>query len=143
MKLMRFNNHYPVRPYFNQVLDNLLTDSFFAESQGTMPSVNITENADAYVVQVAAPGLSKELFNLQVNNRTLTISAKTESHENQETPKYNLKEFSYHSFSRSFRLPESVNTDGIEAKYQDGILWVNLPKKEEAKPKPDRIIAIA
>ncbi|WP_343670858.1 Hsp20/alpha crystallin family protein [Chitinophaga sp.] len=95
----------------------------------TVPAVNITEEKDQYKLSVAAPGMNKEDFRIDIENDVLIISAETE--EKEETP--TRQEYNYSSFSRSFRLPASVIKDKIEAKYKDGILKLYLPKTEEAR----------
>ena len=99
----------------------------------TVPAVNITENKDDYRISVAAPGLKKNDFNIDVDGNMLTISSEKEESKQEKDEKYTRKEYSYSSFSRSFSLPEEVNQEKIEATYEDGVLKVMLPKKEEAK----------
>ena len=111
-----------------------------------VPAVNIRETSDAYAVEVAAPGLSKEDFKIQVENGMLTISSQKEqkAEVNDEKGKYTRKEFSYSSFSRTFTLPEkTVDTEKIGAKYADGILFITIPKKDEVKVKSPKMIQIA
>ena len=99
----------------------------------TIPAVNIVEGKDDYVVSLAVPGMKKEDFNIDLDGNMLSISCeKTESKEEKEK-KFTRKEYNYSSFSRSFTLPEQVMTDKIEARYEDGVLKLALPKKEEAK----------
>ncbi len=119
------------------------TNKNFSSTNTTLPSVNIKENDDGYGVEVAAPGLKKTDFNIDINNDLLTISSekKVES-ETKEGAQYTRQEFSYQSFCRSFKLPNSVDSEQIEAKYKDGVLNILIPKKEEAKPKPSKKIAI-
>ena len=107
------------------------------------PAVNIVEGKDEFRIEVAAPGLNKEDFKINLENDQLTISANKEvkKEENEET--YTRREFSYSSFSRSFTLPETVENDKIKASHQDGVLTILVPKKDEAKPKPAREIAVA
>ena len=99
----------------------------------TVPAVNIMENKDDYRISVAAPGLKKNDFNIDVDGNMLTISSEKEESKQEKDAKYTRKEYSYSSFSRSFSLPEEVNQEKIEATYEDGVLKVMLPKKEEAK----------
>jgi HSP20 family protein len=95
----------------------------------TVPAVNISEEKDQYKISVAAPGMEKDDFKIDIDDDILTISAETENEE--ETP--TRQEYNYSSFSRSFRLPASVVKDKVEAKYKDGILKLYLPKTEEAR----------
>jgi len=111
--------------------------------QSLIKSVNIKERADAYEVEVAAPGFDKSDFKLELNHEMLTIlSEKKTENETKEGEQYTKREFSYQSFSRSFTLPQTADGERISANYENGILRVSIPKKEEAKPKPMRVIEI-
>ena len=122
---------------------NLLSD-FFGKSIGfDMPAVNIAESGDAFEIEVAAPGLIKEDFKIDVHNNVLTISSEKEDKKEEEGKNYRRREFSYTAFERSFTLPDSVDADKITASHKDGILKINIPKKEEAKEKPSRQIKIS
>lgn len=108
------------------------------------PAVNIKETEDDYAVELAAPGLVKEDFNIELDNDLLIISSEKKSeNESEEKGKYTRKEFSYTSFKRSFTLPETADADKIEASYENGMLLIKLPKKEEAKVQPKRLIEIS
>ncbi|MCZ2460352.1 MAG: Hsp20/alpha crystallin family protein [Chitinophagales bacterium] len=98
-----------------------------------MPAVNVTDNENNYVVSLAAPGLKKSDFKIDVNGNMLTISSEKEESKEDKESKYTRKEYSYSSFSRSFTLPEEVNKEKIDAVYEDGVLKLTLPKKEEVK----------
>ena len=100
-----------------------------------MPAVNISEHEKDFVVEVAAPGMKKDDFNLNLERNVLTISSERKSEEKQEEKHFTRREFSYTSFQRSFTLPESVDQDKIDASYKDGVLVVTLHKKEEMIPK--------
>ena len=115
---------------WNEWFDN--GSSFFGRIM-TVPAVNILENKNEYNVSLAVPGMKKEDFNIDVEGNMLTISCEKEETTEQNNERYNRKEYNYSSFSRSFTLPEEVNREKIEAKYEDGVLKVMLPKKEEAK----------
>jgi HSP20 family protein len=144
MKLVKRSNYQPA---FNSFFDDFFTKDVFGQHgefpfKGTAPSVNIINNDDAFVIEVAAPGMKKEDFNLELDNNLLSISYEKKE-EKEETGKYTRREFSYESFKRSFTIPENVvNGEAIQAKYEDGILRLNLPKKEEAKVQPKRAIEI-
>ena len=97
------------------------------------PPVNIIEKADHYHLQVAAPGFDKVDFNIKLDGETLTISAEKKEESKSETDKVVRREFSSKSFKRSFTLDEKINAGDISAKYENGILHVGLPKKEEVK----------
>jgi len=117
----------------------------FSNTATTVPSVNVRENDDEYLVEMAVPGMKKEDFQIEVNNNVLTIRSEVKNEqEKKEGETYTRREFSYQSFYRSFSLnhPE-VDESKIKATYKDGILSVVLPKKEEAKPKPSRSIKIS
>ena len=113
-------------------------------STGTnIPAVNIKESNEGFEVEMAAPGMSKKDFKIELENNLLTISSeKREEAEKKEGDRYTRKEFSYQSFSRSFSLPEVVDADKINARYENGVLFLSIPKKEEAKPKPPKQISI-
>jgi HSP20 family protein len=116
----------------------------FSNTNTTLPSVNIKDNADAFTVEVAAPGFEKGDFKIELNRNTLTVSSEKQvENETKEGEVFTKREFSYQSFTRSFTLPQIADGDKIEAAYDKGILTVNIPKREEAKPKPARTIAIS
>ncbi|NLT02966.1 MAG: Hsp20/alpha crystallin family protein [Bacteroidales bacterium] len=131
-------------PFF-PVLNDLFGDNYLNDSDwNTSPAVNIAETKEAFRIEVAAPGLKKEDFKINVEKRVLEISSEKEStkEENRENERYYRKEFLYSSFKRTFSLPSYADTDSITATYKDGILNVTVPKKEEAKEKPIRVIDI-
>ena len=99
----------------------------------SMPAVNVTEDKDKYLVSLAAPGLNKEDFNVDIDGNMLTISSEKEEKKEEKDEKFTRREYSYSSFSRSFNLPEDVKQDAIEARYENGVLNINLPRKEETK----------
>jgi len=101
------------------------------------------EDDNSYEVEMAAPSLNKDDFKIELNNDVLTISSEKQTeNETKEGQRYTRKEFSYQSFSRSFTLPDSVDNDKIKAKYENGVLRVIIPKREDAKPRPVKQIAI-
>lgn len=101
--------------------------------QGTIPAVNILDNKDQYQLSLAAPGLKKADFRIDIDGNMLTISCEKEDTKEEKNARHTRKEYNYSSFSRSFTIPEEVQKDKIEAEYDDGVLKLNLPKKEEAK----------
>lgn len=107
-----------------------------------VPAVNIVEGESGFRLEVAAPGLKKEDFKINLENNVLSISAQKEQKSEETTEKYTRKEFSFNSFRRSFTLPNTIDGEKIAATYTDGVLHVELPKKEEAKKTP-RLIEIA
>lgn len=122
---------------------DFMADVFDSSVNKTIPEVNVIETAEAFKIEVAAPGLEKKDFKIDVNNNVLTISSEKEAKNVDEKEKFIRREFSYSSFQRSFSLPESVDQDKINAKHKDGILLVEIPKRDEAKEKPKREIKIS
>jgi len=145
MNLVKRNNSVN-NGLFPSVMDELFKDMLGGtqyNSTKMVPPVNIRETDNNYEVELMAPGMKKEDFNIELDNELLTISSETRSENNTpEEGKFTRREFSYSSFRRTFTLPETVNADDINASYQDGILRITLPKKEEALPKPKRSIEI-
>ena len=132
---------------FPSIIDELLKPDWLGGMQNfntNVPAVNIKETDTSFGIELAAPGKNKEDFNIEIDHNVLTISSeeKTEKEEKSNEGKYTRKEFSYASFRRAFTLPETVNTDSINATYENGVLHVALPKREEALPKPKRLIEI-
>lgn len=111
---------------------DLFNTSFVKRTEDTLPLVNIRENEDRYELEVAAPGMDKEDFSVEISNNVLVINANRTKHIEDKGENYTRKEFNYQQFQRSFRLPESiVDEDNVAAKYNDGILHIILPKKEK------------
>jgi HSP20 family protein len=111
----------------------------------SLPAVNIEENEDSFSLELAAPGKSKDDFNIELDNDLLTISSEIkEEHKTEDKNRiFTRREFSYESFKRSFTLPESIDPSKIKANYENGVLILNLPKREEAKTQPKRMIDIS
>jgi HSP20 family protein len=149
MTLTKFsNNDYPSFPsFFDRFFDrNLMdwTNTNFSSTNSTLPSVNVRENDDEFLIEVAAPGLKKDDFNVSYDNGKLTISSEFKDESSENKGDYYRKEFSYQSFQRTFTIADNiVNGEKIAAKYIDGILHINLPKRDEVKPKPTREIKIS
>ncbi len=111
----------------------------------TLPAVNVLETNDEFRIEVAAPGMKRDDFRVELDNNMLTISSEREESQEQKDKhgNYTRREFSYMAFQRSFALPENkVEGEKISAKYKDGILFITVPKKEEAKVKPAKQIAV-
>ncbi|MGN6616769.1 MAG: Hsp20/alpha crystallin family protein [Ilyomonas sp.] len=127
------------RDFFNWNLSN------YSDTNTTIPAVNIKETKDSYEVEVAAPGMSKKDFKVQLDDNTLIISSqKTTENNNREDQRYYLKEFSYQSFYRTFELQKDiVDIDNIKANYEEGVLKLHIPKQEHAKQKQPRLIEVA
>ncbi len=109
----------------------------------SLPKVNIKEVSDAFIVEMAVPGLKKSDFNIDLDNHVLSISAETKEETKDDKDGYTRREFGYSSFKRTFTLPDTVEDDQIKATYNEGILNIHLPKKEEAKQKPSRTIDVS
>ena len=132
------------------LFDDMFTRDLFdwklsntSNTNSTIPAVNIKETAEMFEVEVAAPGMSKEDFKVELNNNLLTISSEKKEENETTDSKYNRQEFSYQSFQRSFQLSkEAVDADKIQAKYENGLLRLEIPKREEIKQKPARLINI-
>lgn len=107
-----------------------------------LPAVNVKETDDTYEIIMAAPGLEKNDFKIDVNGSLLTISAKKDEKKEEKDETYSRREYSYTSFSRSFSLPEDIFKDKIDANYMNGELRLTLPKKEEAKTMPHQKINV-
>lgn len=108
-----------------------------------VPAVNVKETESEYLLELAVPGRKKEDFNVEIDNDVLTISSEVKNEDSTVDEGYTRKEFTFSSFKRVFSLPETVAADKINASYEDGVLKFVLPKKEEALPKPKRLIEIA
>ena len=136
-------------PVLSNFFDDFFTKDLFnwpsSSSTGTtIPSVNIYETDGEFHVEMAAPGMSKNDFSIELDNNTLTISSqKTSEKKDSDDKNYQRKEFSFQSFMRTFHLPDSAEAEKINAKYADGILKLVIPKKEEAKRKPIKTIKIS
>jgi HSP20 family protein len=130
------------------LVDELFNGEWFprfieSEPRYTLPAVNIIEGSEDFRVEIAAPGLNKEDFRINLENNVLTVSSEKEEKKEEKDEKVMRREFHYGSFSRSFTLPQTVNSEKIRANHKDGILQVVIPKKEEAKEKPAREIRIS
>jgi len=140
--LARINKRFPV--YFDDFMGRDYLPEFFSNNHfKSLPAVNIVENDDNFVIEIAAPGLEKKDFMVNLENDCLTISSEMENKSEETNERYTRKEFMYNSFRRSFTLPETVNIDKIKASHKNGILFVEIPKKAEAKVKPARQIDVA
>lgn len=148
MTLVRRNQSY--YPSFPSFLDNFFSRDLmdwnsqnFSDTNTTIPAVNVKEDDEKYQIEVAAPGMQKDDFRVKLENNMLTISSEKKD-EKEETKKgYNRREFSYESFQRLFTLPEGhIVGEKITATYTDGILHIELPKREEVKPQAPKEIQI-
>lgn len=130
-----------IEDIFNRELSSGFSQNF--NSGISLPKVNIKETPDAYFVEMAAPGLNKSDFQIDLENQVLSIATEVEEKNEEKNENYTRREFGYSSFKRSFTLPETVDEGKIKATYNEGILNIHLPKKEEAKQKPPRNIQIS
>jgi HSP20 family protein len=131
MSIIRFNRPNVLSDVFQNFFDNDYVDLF--NRRGFDPAANILEHPDSFELDLAAPGLKKDDFKIHLENNVLTISTEIKDEKEEEAKNYTRKEFHYSSFSRSFTLPRSVNLDKIKADYENGILKVMLPKKDDAR----------
>jgi len=144
-----------VKSKSNPVLPSILDDIFstdshrgwrntnFSDTDTTLPAVNIKENEDEFKVELAVPGMNKKDFQIDLENDVLTIFSEKKEENEASKDNYTRKEYSYQSFKRSFNLPKNVvNSDKIKASYINGELIIAIPKREEAKPKPARLIEV-
>lgn len=129
MNLIRFNH----RPSFSNLMGEFQKNVYnqMEEDSGDIPAVNILDNKDNFLMELAAPGMKKGDFKIKLDNHLLTISSEKKEEKEEHDKNYTRKEFVFNSFSRSFTLPKTVVFDKIKADYKDGVLIVNLPKKEE------------
>ena len=136
MTLVKFGNgqkNYPVNPFFNDVFDSILNDTFIGDKLiSRVPAVNIAENENEFHIELAAPGLKKEDFKINLDKNVLSVSADKKV-EVVEGTKFSKREYNYTSFTRSFTLPETVDHSKIDAEYIDGVLKLTVAKREEAK----------
>jgi HSP20 family protein len=136
MTLVKFANgaqNKALNP-FTDVFENFFNDSFISDRLSTkVPAVNIAETENDFHIELAAPGLNKEDFKINLDKYVLSVSAEKKAENNQEGKRYNKREYSYSSFVRSFTLPETADQERISAEYVNGILKITVAKKEEAK----------
>lgn len=137
------NNDFPILP---NVFGDFFRDwsiSNFSDTNTTLPAVNIKETENDFMVEVAVPGMDKKDFKIDLDNDVLTISSEKRTENEDSNNNYTRKEYSYMSFKRSFSLPKGiVDRDHINAEYKNGELKITIPKLEEAKPKPAKLIEV-
>jgi HSP20 family protein len=133
-------------PAFNSMVNDFFRDDDFFEHRFRMmktPAINVLETDEAFKLEVAAPGMKKDDFKLEVENGYLFISAETKFEKEESEEDYTRKEFNFSTFKRSFWLPEGVKEDKIKATYKEGMLYVNLPKAVVKKVEPKKMIPIS
>jgi HSP20 family protein len=145
MTLVKFQNR-PLNKSFNNFMDDffatvpsILHDDFITPNFRSFTPVNIRETENDYVLDVVAPGFQKEDFKINLDNNTLTISAETKDETKNQSEKFIRKEYKQQSFSRSFTIDENIDAESISAKYVNGVLTLNLAKKQEVKPQVKEI----
>jgi len=139
MRIVKYNNNN----VFPSLINEFFNDDFgmnFLNRSHSVPSVNSLENNDSFEIDLAVPGMKKEDFTIELNDKVLVISSETSN--TMENDKMRLNEFNFSSFQRSFRVPDSVDLDKIKANYKNGILKIKLPKRKESISKPNRVINI-
>ncbi len=139
MRIVKYNNNN----VFPSLINEFFNDDFgmnFLNRSHSVPSVNSLENNDSFEIDLAVPGMKKEDFTIELNDKVLVISSETSN--TMENDKMRLNEFNFSSFQRSFRIPDSVDHDKIKANYKNGILKIKLPKRKESISKPNRVINI-
>jgi len=145
MTLVKFHNR-PANKSFNNLVDDffatvpsIFRDDFIAPDFRSFTPVNVKETENDYVLEVIAPGFRKEDFKINLDNNTLTISAEKKEESENKNDRFIRKEFKQQSFSRSFTIDENIDAENISAKYVNGVLTLNLAKKEEVKPSVKEI----
>lgn len=138
MTLVKFNpakqDNGSLLPGFNDLFDSIFNDTFFSDRMTSrVPAANISESEDHFHVELAAPGLQKSDFKINLERNVLNISVERGNEQNGEQKNYSKREYSYTSWVRSFTLPESANAERIDAAYEDGVLKIDIAKREEAK----------
>ncbi|MGZ3951383.1 MAG: Hsp20/alpha crystallin family protein, partial [Flavisolibacter sp.] len=140
MTLVKLNSR-PLQKSFNNLMDDffatapsIFRDDFVTPAFRSLTPVNVKETENDYVLEVVAPGFQKEDFKINLDNNTLTISAEKKEETENKNEKFIRKEYKQQSFSRSFTIDENINADSISAKYVNGVLTLNLAKKQEVKP---------
>jgi HSP20 family protein len=134
------------RSYKPFTFQDFLSEDFFPtinRTTSTLPAVNIREDEKAFYLELAIPGMSKEDVKIELKDEMLTISSEHKEEKEDKAEGYSRKEFSYNSFCRSFYLPEGVDTEKINASYKEGILGIEIPKKEEEKKIKSREVKIS
>ncbi|MCK4879225.1 MAG: Hsp20/alpha crystallin family protein [Bacteroidales bacterium] len=140
--LARINKNY-VPAYW----DDFFNNSFFNQlnsttCNGSRPAVNVSEDDKSYTIEVAAPGIARKAFNLEIENDVLTISTEKRESKSEQKQNFLRREFNYQTFKRSFQLPETIDQEQIRATHETGILTLTLPMKEEVVQKAPRQIEV-
>jgi len=146
MTILRTKKNQSYHPLFTNFFESPFLNESTASNDRfnfSLPAINIKESEDGFKIEVMAPGFSKENITINVKNNVLSLSGNIETSEEVIAEKFTRKEFSMSSFERSFTLPSYVESEKIEAKYENGILHVSIPKKIADKSKTERMISIS
>jgi len=148
MSIIKRNEIFPASNLFDDFFSRDLWNwgmNNNSSTNTTIPLVNVKETGENFEVEMAAPGMNKDDFKVELDGNLLTItSEKNQENESKDGERYSRREFSYQSFQRTFQLPkEVVDADKIEAKYENGVLRLVIPKNEKAKPRPPKTIQIS
>ncbi|WP_411030515.1 Hsp20/alpha crystallin family protein [Spongiimicrobium sp. 3-5] len=143
MSLIKFNrNRFPWNTFGHLDTDNFFSDDFFVE-EASWPAMNVKEHKANFEIELAAPGFNKKDFQITLKDRNLEVSAENSAEQVDTEKDYTRKEFSYSSFKRAMHLPDAVDdSKEVKATYKNGILTLELQKKEETKENPKKIIAV-
>jgi len=131
MALVRFNQYPALTDLFETLEKNFFNNE--ERFEGTIPAVNIKEDKDKFILELAAPGMKKNDFHINVEKDVLTISSESKEEKEEKKENFARREFFYSTFKRSFNLPDTIDVENIKADYKNGILNIILPKKEETK----------
>jgi len=133
MTMIRFNNNLPLTDLFENLFGNTAREQMHSRTYECEPSTNILENGNGFELQMAIPGVPKEDVKISLEKNVLSISSEKEMGKDDENVKYTRREFVYGTFCRSFTIPETVDVEKVKADFSNGILKVQLPKKEETR----------
>lgn len=147
MSLIKLNTRNSAVSPFDALFNDFFEGEFFPSTRnnarlGSVPAANIKESEKYFLVEIAAPGMKKEDFKLELNEELLSIRAERKEQHEESKERYTKREFNYTSFVRSFRLPEGVDVEKIAAAYNDGILSIEIPKMEIEQKQKVREISI-
>lgn len=141
--MAHLNYYYPVYDSLANLLDEFLSqDTETLNNISTLPAVNVLEREKDYVIELAAPGMKKENFEIEIDNDQLIIEGKVNGDNIEEKANYTKREFAYNNFKRVFTLPETIDGQNISAQYKDGILSITLAKKPEAQVQDKKMIKV-
>lgn len=141
MNRVKFNRFPAQRPMWNELISDVFNSGFTNDLMNQKPAINIKQLEDSYLIELAAPGLKKEDFEIKIEKDQLVVSASMATKQEEKEENYTRREFSYSNFSRSFHLPETLDAEKIEAGYEAGVLTINIPKREEEIAKT-RLISV-